>query len=94
MKEFIYYNELFDCYKNLLTEKEKEYFEEYYNEDLSYGEIAENKKVSRSAIQKMVKTVLEKLDDYEKKLHLQKIKDNVNKSDSIEELRHKIEEYL
>ena len=94
MKDFIYYNDLFDCYNSLLTDKEKEYFKDYYNEDLSYGEIALNKNVSRSAIQKMVKTVLEKLDDYEKKLHLYKIKDSINKSKTIEELRSGIEDYL
>ena len=29
MEEFIYYNNLYDCYNLLLTEKQRKYFEEY-----------------------------------------------------------------
>ena len=72
MEEFVYYNDLFDIYGELLTEKEQEAFKDYYQEDLSLSEIADNKNISRSAVQKMVKTVLEKLNYYEDKLHLYK----------------------
>ena len=34
--------ELYDLYFELLTDKQKEYFEEYYFDDLSIGEIALN----------------------------------------------------
>lgn len=80
MKDFIYYNELFDLYKELLTKKEQEIFTLYYSEDLSYGEIATNKRISRSAIGKTIKIVLEKLDDYEKKLGNYKLKQKILKS--------------
>ena len=70
MEEFVYYNDLFDIYGELLTEKEQEAFRDYYQEDLSLSEIADNKNISRSAVQKMVKTVLEKLNYYEEKLHV------------------------
>ena len=70
MEEFVYYNDLFDIYGELLTEKEQEAFRDYYQEDLSLSEIAEDKNISRSAVQKMVKTVLEKLNYYEEKLHV------------------------
>ena len=70
MEEFVYYNDLFDIYGELLTEKEQEAFKDYYQEDLSLSEIADNKNISRSAVQKMVKTVLEKLNYYEEKLHV------------------------
>ena len=70
MEEFVYYNNLFDIYGKLLTEKEQESFKDYYQEDLSLAEIAEIKSISRSAVQKTIKTVLEKLDYYEEKLKI------------------------
>ena len=41
MEEFVYYNGLFDLYGSLLTEKEQDTFRDYYQEDLSLAEIAE-----------------------------------------------------
>lgn len=61
---------LYDYYKELFTEKQKEYFEEYYFDNLSLSEIAENHEVSRNAVFKQVKEVEEKLYYYEKKLNL------------------------
>ena len=42
MDEMIYYNELYDLYGCLLTDKQREYFEEYYFNNLSFSEIADN----------------------------------------------------
>ncbi len=70
MEDFLYYNSLYDLYGSLLTEKETTAFQNYYQEDLSLGEIAEIKGVSRSAVAKTIKTVLDKLNYYEDKLHL------------------------
>ena len=63
MEEHIYYNSLFDCYEELLTDNEKKCFLSYYSEDLSLGEIANNNSISRSAVHKTVKTVCEKLEN-------------------------------
>ena len=41
---------LYDCYGGMLTEKQREYIEMRYNQDLSLGEIAERLGVSRQAV--------------------------------------------
>ena len=70
MEEFVYYNSLFDIYGSLLTEKEQVTFKYYYQEDLSLSEIANENNVSRAAVQKTIKTVLDKLKYYEDMLHV------------------------
>ena len=70
MEEFVYYNNLFDIYGSLLTEKEQVTFRDYYQEDLSLSEIANENNVSRAAVQKTIKNVLDKLKYYEDMLHV------------------------
>ena len=70
MDELVYYNELFDYYGELLTEKQKEYFKFYYFDNLSLSEIAEENNISRNAVSKTLKEVKEKLDYYENILNL------------------------
>ena len=41
---------LFDFFGDLLTEKQREYFELYHNEDLSLSEIAESAGISRQGV--------------------------------------------
>ena len=41
---------LYDCYGGMLTDKQREYIEMRYNQDLSLGEIAEMTGVSRQAV--------------------------------------------
>ena len=72
MKDFVYYNELFEIYSALLTDKEKDTFKDYYCEDLSLSEIADNKNISRAAVQKMVSNVIDKLNYYENILKINK----------------------
>ena len=73
MNKVLYYNELFSYYKELLTKKEQEVFSLYYEENLSMGEIASIKNISRSAIGFKIKNVEEKLDNYEKILKKREI---------------------
>ena len=45
---------LFDFFGDLLTEKQREYFDLYYNEDLSLSEIAENAGISRQGVRDLI----------------------------------------
>lgn len=82
MDKKIYLNNLYDYYSLLFTEKQREYFEAYYFDDLSLGEIAENSNVSRNAAHGQIKIVEEKLEFYESTLHLY---------EKAEKIRHLIE---
>ncbi len=64
-----YLNALFDIYKELLTDIEKETFINYYVEDLSFSEIAENRNISKSSVGKTLKNAEDKLTKYESTLH-------------------------
>ena len=78
MEKLIYLNNLYDFYGILLTEKQQTYFEEYYFNNLSYGEISEKYGISRNACFKQLKIIEEKLEDYEKKLKLYYKKEKIN----------------
>lgn len=76
---------LYDTYGVLLTDKQKDYFENYYFDDLSISEIALNYNVSRNAVFDQIKRVISILIDYEEKLLF------INKIDKINELNIKKE---
>lgn len=63
-------NSLFGFYESLLTAKQKAYVEQYYGEDYSLGEIAENFAVSRQAVYDNIKRTEVILEKYERKLQL------------------------
>ena len=96
MDKTIYYNNLYDYYGELLTDKQREYYEDYYFNDLSLAEIAENNNVSRNAVHNQLKIAIEKLEMYEEKLKLYekrlKITEIIDKVDI--ELKNKIEELI
>ncbi len=45
---------LFDFYGDVLTERQKEFYDLYYNEDLSLSEIAENNGISRQGVRDVI----------------------------------------
>jgi hypothetical protein len=59
---------LCDLYGKLLTEKQFEFLNDYYNNDLSLSEIAENNNITRQAVRDMIKKGEKKLFEYEEKL--------------------------
>ncbi len=62
--------ELLDLYGMLLTDKQRETVEFYYNDDLSLGEIAENTGISRQGVRDSIKRSESILYEAEEKLGL------------------------
>ncbi len=94
MNDLVYYNNLYDLYKNLLTEKQQEYFEDYYFNNYSLSEIADNYDISRNAISKQLSVIKEKLDDYEKKLGLYDKNNKIDKLNIDDNIKNKIMDIL
>ena len=63
---------LCEIYGNLLTKRQLNILNDYCNEDLSLTEIAENNKITRQAVNDIVKKGESKLLEYEQKLGIMK----------------------
>jgi predicted DNA-binding protein YlxM (UPF0122 family) len=63
---------LYDFYSNLLTEKQKEYLNMHYLQDLSLAEIAEQSGTSRQAVHDILRRAEQTFEEYEEKLGLLK----------------------
>ena len=61
---------LFDFYGELLTERQKEFFDLYYNEDLSLAEIAENYGISRQGVRDVIVRAEAAMSEVEEKTHI------------------------
>ncbi len=59
---------LWDCYQPLLTERQREITNLYFNCDLSLAEIAEQKGCSRQSVSDCLIKCRKQLEDYEEKL--------------------------
>ena len=55
LDEFLEVSTLLDYYRNLLSDKQKEYLINHFEEDLSLSEIAKNNGVSRQAVYDNIK---------------------------------------
>ena len=93
MEEREYIISLYDYYGKLLTNKQQEYFEEYYFENLTMDEISENDSVSKNAVSKQLIIIKEKLNYYENILHLNENKIKIQKILTEEEYE-KIYKYI
>lgn len=73
---------LFDFYGELLTENQKQVYEEFVLNDYSLSEIAEERGISRQGVHDLVRRCSKQLNSYEERLHLVEkflyIKEHVN----------------
>ena len=72
MKDDLHFLQLWDLYSPLLTATQKEVTDLYFNYDLSLGEIAEQKGVSRQSVSDCLQKCRKQLEKYEEKLGLLK----------------------
>lgn len=75
---------LSELYGKLLTEKQFEFIDDYYNNDLSLSEIAENNNITRQAVRDIIKKGEKKLFEYEEKLNF--MKRTLNQEKKIEKV--------
>lgn len=61
---------LFDFYGDLLTDRQKEFYDLYYNEDLSLAEIAENYGISRQGVRDVIVRAEAAMTEVEDKTHI------------------------
>ena len=61
---------LFDFYGDLLTARQREFYDLYYNEDLSLAEIAENYGISRQGVRDVIVRAEAAMSEIEEKTHI------------------------
>lgn len=88
LEKRIYYIELLHLYGELLSDTQKTILEDYLECDLSLSEIADNRNVSRAAIEDAIKKGMKKLDTYESTLELLRKKEQIK--ENIRVLKEKI----
>lgn len=84
MEKNIQISILNELYGTLLTEKQFEIIDDYYNNDLSLSEIAQNNEITRQAVRDILKKGEKKLFKYEEKLNF--MKRTLNQEKKIEKV--------
>ena len=75
---------LWQIYGKMLTDKQYEYIDYYYNKDLSLSEIAEINEITRQAVRDIIKKGERKLFEFEEKLLF--MKKTINQEKQIEHI--------
>ena len=70
MEDVLKQSLLYDFYGELLTEHQRNVYEEVVQNDISYSEAAEMFGVSRQGVHELIKRCNKMLEGYESKLHL------------------------
>ena len=84
MEEKVRISILLELYGKLLTEKQYEFMDYYYNQDLSLSEIGDNNEITRQAVRTILLKSKKKLEEYESKLKFMQKEEKIKKY--IEEL--------
>ena len=95
LDSFLRYSELLNLYQNLLSETQREILEDYFCYNLSFSEIAENRHITRSAVEDAVKKGKRKLDEYEDKLCSLKVLNKIHElkaNSSDEKVNQKLDD--
>ena len=79
MEEKVKISILLEIYGNLLTEKQYEFMDYYYNQDLSLSEIGESESITRQAVRTILVKSKNKLYEYEEKMGFLKKQEIINK---------------
>lgn len=72
-------NLLLDYYGSLLTKHQLSILDDYFKDDLSMNEIAENRNISKAAVSDIIKRSVSLLENYENKLKLIKQSEKLDK---------------
>ena len=84
---------LYDFYGELLTDRQKEFFDLYYNEDLSLAEIAENAGISRQGVRDAIKKSEDEIYFFESNLKIvEKSREQTAQIDEISALLKEMSE--
>lgn len=86
MDEILRLTLLYDFYGELLTEKQKQAFELYHQDDLSLSEIGEELEISRQAVRDQLKRTEKILIAYEDKLRL--VERFTQQQKAVREIKH------
>ena len=70
IEKTIRYTSLYNAYHSLLSDSQKNVINDYYFADLSLSEIAQNRGISRAAVEDALLKGCNKLDELEEKLHV------------------------
>ena len=81
---------LFDFYGELLTDHQKQIYEDVVLNDYSFSEVAEEKGISRQGVHDLIKRCNKILQEYESKLHL--VEKFVTIKEQIEEMEKSLRE--
>ena len=90
MEKNIHISMLLEIYGKLLTPKQYDVIDLYYNQNLSLAEIAEGENITRQGVRKNLVDAENKLFDYEEKLQI--LKQKLERTEIIENLLQETED--
>lgn len=91
MESIVKQSLLYDFYGELLTEHQRAVYEDAVFHDMSLGEIAQERGISRQGVHDLIKRCDRILDGYEEKLHL--VSKFCRTRQMVEEIQQKLEEF-